>query len=156
MRQPSGQEMQTRHYQSKSPRTSVSADEVKKQKKSTLYQFESYQWHTECCYVCLGTLPALLSGALAKSRVLGLKTSIIKLTKQTEGAIAEKLKELEIPRDRNKIGRGENNLVLIFKDNIEINKFCFWNYLYEEQYESESESSKQSFALLLPTGRSIY
>lgn len=67
----------------------------------------------------------LLSVALVKSKSLGLKTSITKLTKQTEGEIAEKMEELEISRDRSKIGRGRNNLVFIFKDNIEINMITF-------------------------------
>lgn len=54
-----------------------------------------------------------------------MKTSIIKFTKQTEGEIVEKLKELEISMHRNKIGKGGNNLVFIFKDNIEINIITF-------------------------------
>lgn len=44
-----------------------------------------------------------------------MKTSIIKPTKQTEGEIVEKLKELENSRD--KIGRGGNNVVFMFKQN---------------------------------------
>lgn len=47
MKQPSGQEMQSRHHQSKSPQTSISVDELKKQKKSTLYQFESHLSDTQ-------------------------------------------------------------------------------------------------------------
>lgn len=52
-----------------------------------------------------------------------MKTCIIKLTKQTEGEIVEKLKELENCRD--KIGRGGNNVAFIFKDTTEINIIIF-------------------------------